>query len=406
MFYENELRFLCDTFKKCRIKASIVNMSSPLSDALDVEFDTIIGNSENRKITPGELFGIIEERTLYRYTDEFFRSFYYLRLPSQRDQLLLIGPYISSPISQRRIFEMGEKLGISPKNMKYFEEYFNTISVVGEGSPLIVMLSSFCERIWEQASFAIVDANIEYKNPASPINEIANADTFDDVMVNMKAMEKRYEFENELMQAVALGQMHKEIALLSAFNSEAFEKRVADPIRNAKNYCIIMNTLLRKSAENGGVHPVYLDKMSSEFAIKIEQMASLSETPDLMRNMFRAYCRLVRKHSMKNFSSVTQKAILLIDSDLSANLSLRSIAENQNISLGYLSTVFKKDTGKTVSEYIRDKRVKHAAHLLSTTRLQIQTVALHCGVMDVQYFSKIFKKQTGKTPKEYRESIK
>ena len=125
-----------------------------------------------------------------------------------------------------------------------------------------------------------------------------------------------------------------------------------------------------------------------------------------MREMFRAYCRLVRKHSMTRFSGVTQKAILLIDSDLSANLSLSSLAAAQGITPGYLSSVFKKDTGKTVCEYIRDRRMRHAAHLLSTTRLQIQTVALHCGIMDVQYFSKIFKKQLGKTPKEYRESAR
>ena len=66
---------------------------------------------------------------------------------------------------------------------------------------------------------------------------------------------------------------------------------------------------------------------------------------------------------------------------------------------------FKKETGKTVSEYIRDKRIEHAKYLLNTTHLQIQTIALHCGIMDVQYFSKIFKKQLGKTPKEYREAL-
>ena len=122
--------------------------------------------------------------------------------------------------------------------------------------------------------------------------------------------------------------------------------------------------------------------------------------------MFRRYCRLVRKHSVKDYSRVVRETILLIDSDLAADLTLSSLAANQKISAGYLSTVFKKETGKTVSEFIRDKRIKHAAHLLLTTHLQIQTIALHCGIMDVQYFSKIFKKQTGKTPKEYRESMK
>ena len=95
--------------------------------------------------------------------------------------------------------------------------------------------------------------------------------------------------------------------------------------------------------------------------------------------------------------------MLLIDSDLSADLSLRSLADHQSISYGYLCALFKRETGKTISAYVREKRIKHAAHLLATTHLQIQTVALHCGIMDVQYFSKIFKRQTGKTPKEYRE---
>jgi len=36
----------------------------------------------------------------------------------------------------------------------------------------------------------------------------------------------------------------------------------------------------------------------------------------------------------------------------------------------------------------------------------IQTVAQHCGIMDVHYFSKLFKKHTGKTPSQYRDETK
>ena len=109
---------------------------------------------------------------------------------------------------------------------------------------------------------------------------------------------------------------------------------------------------------------------------------------------------------MKDYSPIVQKIILVIDSDISAELSLKTLAQKQGISSGYLATIFKKETGKTVSEYIKDKRIEHATYLLSTTHLQIQTVALHCGIMDVQYFSKIFKKKTGKSPKEYREAAR
>ena len=167
-----------------------------------------------------------------------------------------------------------------------------------------------------------------------------------------------------------------------------------------------MNTLLRKAAESGGVHPMYIDKASSEFALKIERLPDMSAVSDLMREMFASYCRLVRKHSMKDLSPIVQKAVLIIDADLSANLSLATLAEHLEVSSGYLCAIFKKETGKTVSEYIREKRIKYAVHLLSTTKLQVQTIALHCGIVDIQYFSKIFKKQVGMTPNEYRRSIK
>jgi YesN/AraC family two-component response regulator len=109
---------------------------------------------------------------------------------------------------------------------------------------------------------------------------------------------------------------------------------------------------------------------------------------------------------MKRYSSVVKKAVIIIESDLSAELSLSTLAAKQGISSGYLATVFKKETGKTVSEYVRDKRIEHAKYLLGTTNLQIQTVALYCGIMDVQYFSKIFKSLVGQTPKAYRETSK
>ena len=63
-----------------------------------------------------------------------------------------------------------------------------------------------------------------------------------------------------------------------------------------------------------------------------------------------------------------------------------------NVSNVYLSSMFKKETGKTITEYIREKRLSYAVYLLRSTNLQIQTIALRCGIVDVQYFSKLFKK--------------
>ena len=205
------------------------------------------------------------------------------------------------------------------------------------------------------------------------------------------------------MESLRSWQVQQEKLLFTDSSSDAFEKRLPDLTRNAKNYAIIMNTLLRKAAERGGVHPLYIDRLSSDFAKRIEKLASVGESTDMMKEMFSTYCRLVRNHAMKSYPPIVRKTILLIDFDLSADISPSALAEAENVSLGYLSSVFKRSVGKTVTEYIRERRINRAMQLLSTTDLQIQTVALHCGIMDVQYFSKLFKRQTGKTPKEYRD---
>ncbi len=405
--YGREYRFLCDTFRKCRVKVSEISLAEPL----DFEpFRELYYPLELPDVNDSTLFQMvraISPETVYQVRDEMGRCYLYFLLPPPKTStLLLIGPYLPTVPGSSRILELAEQLGIDPKSQRFFNEYYLSLPVLSAGDRLFMMLDSFYETLFHKPSFSIVDVTRERYLPVSPINETSRNDGFDEILVNMKTMEERYGFENELMRAVSLGQLHKESQLVDAFSEGVFEKRAADPLRNGKNYCIIMNTLLRKAAEQGGVHPVYLNNISTEFALRIEQISSLSEIPLSMREMFRAYCRLVRKHSMHSFSLLVQKTVLLIDSDLSANLTLRTLAEHQKVSSGYLATVFKRETGKTVSQYIREKRMRHAEYLLSTTHLQIQTVALHCGIVDVQYFSKMFKSYTGKSPKEYREMAK
>jgi len=404
MPYEQEFALLHDTFQKSHVSLSLIaevdfyalREVNPLQTGIEDTPDFLARKLFLQSLAP---------YTMYKQTDAYRRAWIYLLLPEREQQeVLLVGPYLASPIGEEEMLEMSEENGISPQVQRTVREYYASLPVLRDTNLLFVMLETFCERIWHRPSFAVVDVNREHHIPASVLSVVPRTDSFDDHLANMKVLEKRYAFENEMIRAVTLGQIHKEKQFLSGFAAMPLEMRSSSPLRSAKNYSIIMNTLLRKAAENGGVHPVYLDRISSDFARKIEETSVLSAFPTLMNEMFRSYCRLVRKHSIRRYSPVVQKAILLIDSDLSAPLTLSTLAAAQGLSEGYLATIFKRETEKTVSEYVREKRMKHAAHLLTTTRLQIQTIALHCGIMDVQYFSKLFKKHTGKTPKEYRET--
>ena len=405
MSHKGELELLQNTFLKCHIPVSLFRRGQTVTDPFASPFSEREGASAEHTVL--SLLGDLEPRTVYRKRDEFERTYTYFLLENEGElRVLFVGPYLTAPLSAERMLEIGEKNGVSPKDQRYLKEYFEGIPVLDSGDRLLAMLGTFCERVFESPAFSIVDVSEWHKAPASPLHEPEKGYGLGDSMVNIKAMERRYAFENELMEAVSLGQLHKESLLTSALSDQHFEKRASDPLRNFKNYGIIMNTLLRKAAQSGGVHPVYLDQISCDFALRIEQLPTPRQGNELMREMFRAYCRLVHKSSTGHLSRLVQQTVLLIDSDLSAALSLSALAKSQSVSAAYLSAAFKREMGKTVSAYVRDRRVHHAAHLLSTTGLQIQTVALHCGIMDVQYFSKIFKRKMGMTPREYREQAR
>ena len=396
MLCENELQLLVDCFRKSRLSCSVIKkgeLSSLLSRSGFEEYTGISGGMVKQyDVDP-------KEKTLYRAVDPFGLSHTYLVLDKER--VLLIGPFLTRAIDERSMLLIAQEVGISPAQHKNLREFYQSLPIVCDNTPLFCMLTTFCERLWDSPAFAIVD---EKHAASSKPTVLKSSDTVTDAMVNMRAMEKRYEFENELIQAVKNGQIHKETTLLSAFSAHNFEKRAQDPLRNMKNYYIIINTLMRKAAEQGGVHPMYIDRISSEFAHSIEQMGTTADAQRLVGEMFRGYCELVRKHALKSYSPIIRQAIIYIDSDLARELSPGTVAKALNVSLGYLSTIVKKEFGSTLSDYIRTQRMKEAMRLLSDSDLQIQSIAQHCGILDVQHFSKCFKRHTGMSPTAYRET--
>ena len=406
MYYEAELRILRDTFRKCRIQTSIADLNKSLAEHPEAQLHTFLADQPEQSQHLREYLPELNSATIYRLRDPFGCRYIFFSLPElPTDAILIIGPYLSESPTREQIMEWAENKGIPPARQKELTGYYMNLPVLPDNSHLFVLLDTFAERLWGTNEYTTEDAEDNF-SALSLLTEKSAPSEDENPLWNMKNTEMRYSYENELMNAVSKGQLHKADLLFSNASSFFFEQRVADPVRNAKNYCIIMNTLLRKAAERGGVHPIYLDSTSSTYAIKIEQLHSMEAVRPLMTEMFRTYCRLVRKHTLKDYSPPVQKALTCIDANLAGNLSLRTLAETLNVSSSYLSTLFKKETGQTVTEYINQRRIKHAKHLLETTRLQIQTVAQHCGIVDVQYFSRVFKKITGTTPKEYRESLK
>jgi len=402
MHYETELSFMCDILRKCHVQANILDLTQPLEQRLAMLDKTIhlgsITAAKNLVATMPET----KPGILYRLQDQLGCHYLYCLLPhSERPRLLIVGPFLTEAPDPRRVLEWAEGRHVSYSHLQHLQDYYGTIPVLENTSRLFAIIDAFGERLWGKEGFTVQDVAQKPYNRFAPVGDGAGAE---DPLFYMRTLEQRYAHENEMMNAIAKGQFHKVDILLRSFSHLSFEQRASTPLRNTQNYCIIMNTLLRKAAEQGGVHPLNLDRISSDFAIRIEQTTSQDAIAALLPEMLHAYCRLVQKNSLKGYSPLIQRAITLIEADLGSSLNLHALAQNLNISSSYLSSLFKKETGKTLTSYILERRMEHAQNLLSGTKLQVQTVAQHCGIADVQYFAKLFKKATGMTPTEYRQA--
>lgn len=84
------------------------------------------------------------------------------------------------------------------------------------------------------------------------------------------------------------------------------------------------------------------------------------------------------------------------------NLSLNTIAVFVNISGSYLSSLFKKNTGKNITDQITETRIRIAQELLQNTILSIKEISERVGYSNQYYFSASFKKITGLSPSAFR----
>lgn len=85
-----------------------------------------------------------------------------------------------------------------------------------------------------------------------------------------------------------------------------------------------------------------------------------------------------------------------------AALSVSGVAEQLGISEGYLSRVFKKETEYTFVNCLTHYRMHTAMTLLKDTRIKVYEVAGQVGYLDTTYFSTVFKRVTGVTPSEFQ----
>ncbi|MFD2614324.1 response regulator transcription factor [Paenibacillus gansuensis] len=104
-------------------------------------------------------------------------------------------------------------------------------------------------------------------------------------------------------------------------------------------------------------------------------------------------------------TAIIKQAQQYMEEKLSEDVSLQAIANHVYLNPGYLSKLYKLETGENISDYLYRIRMDKSAYFLKNTHYKIQEICELLGYQNTSYFIKMFKKHFGVTPQDYRNSL-
>ena len=154
--------------------------------------------------------------------------------------------------------------------------------------------------------------------------------------------------------------------------------------------------LNRKNLDFGGF---FRDEQSTAIMSKSNQsvMDMLKFAGYLLEQLYEYEAR------MRKAESITDKIEGYVHLHFSEPIGRNKIADELGLTPEYVSKLYKKETGNSLTDYISQYRVEQAKILLEKGNLTISEVADKCGFENFTYFSTIFKKYTGITPNQYKK---
>lgn len=104
----------------------------------------------------------------------------------------------------------------------------------------------------------------------------------------------------------------------------------------------------------------------------------------------------------KSENNIVREIIDFVNKSFFEDITLKELSSKYYVSTSYISHIFKKKVGTTLTEYITTLRINYAKELLKDSRNMVQVIAEKVGYKEYFYFTRIFKKVTGMTPTQYR----
>lgn len=232
------------------------------------------------------------------------------------------------------------------------------------------------------------------------IGDIVNAQAIDQLgdKENTSAWNS---LQKELLSAVKLGDAQKLAALLEEYFG-VLSKAAVFSNDYARSVCaeLIISAykeIYETEQDVQSIFPQYISSLQA--VLKADTIFEMKNSTFSILEHIAEYFKL---KFYRRSGALVKRIKEIAAKHFTENISLVDIAGEVYLSPNYICSVFKKETGETINEYLIGLKIKSAQEMLRSSKMKICDIAEKLGYENPHYFSYSFKKYTGQTPQQYR----
>lgn len=224
----------------------------------------------------------------------------------------------------------------------------------------------------------------------------------------VKAVHNPPEWDQELLSCVEFGRVEEMEDCLRRMKTEGRMGITAEnSLRSLKNVVISSVTLVSRAAIRGGMEYESALSLSDDFIRKLETLNTYEDVLQLIGECFYEYTGTVAQlRALGRGSKLVSAVFAYIRNHISEPIQVSEMAEALGHNVSYLCRCFKRETGKTLKEYIGEVKLDAAKFLLRSTEKSVVSISMELGYSSQAYFTTQFREYTGETPVAYRNKYR
>lgn len=214
------------------------------------------------------------------------------------------------------------------------------------------------------------------------------------------------EHELTFYNAIATGNLNlvKQNCNSNTFtNPDGMGKLSKNKLQNIRYHFVVTTAMIARYCVHNGMEQEKAYSLSDFYILKMDNCRSIPEISALHDTMCIDYCNQMQIIIKQQILS--KPIVLCMDyiySHIHYRITLKELANYLNLSESYLSKLFQKEMGISVSNYITNLKIDKAKNLLQYSEYSVSDIANYLAFSSQSHFIQVFQKKTGYTPYKYR----